>query len=76
MHMNLCGGLALTPTPCPAEVGRVFAGKCAVGAIHELPLHEPWKGGHPGRHAGWKPALLEPHPSEDPRNNMHHGESQ
>ena len=31
-----------------------------------------WDRGHPGRVAGWKPALLEPHPSEDPRNNMHH----
>ena len=36
-------------------------------------LHIPsWEGGHPGRHAGWKPALLEPHPFEDPRNNMYH----
>ena len=22
------------------------------------PSHPPWEGGHPGRHAGWKPALL------------------
>ncbi len=31
-----------------------------------------WDRGRPGRVAGWKPALLEHHPVEDPRNNGHH----
>ena len=31
-----------------------------------------WEGGHLGRHAGWKPAPLEPHSFKDPRHNVHH----